>query len=102
MSASDVPVVPGYYGDDQSSQKLKMEADKLGLVDRIFPEEREREGRGEGERERREGREEGERERREGRGEGEREGEGGEGRGREREKGGEGHVVCTLVLNNAL
>ena len=30
MSASGVPVVPGYYGKDQSDSLLKQEADKLG------------------------------------------------------------------------
>ena len=30
MSESSVPVVPGYFGDDQSDQKLSEEAEKLG------------------------------------------------------------------------
>ena len=30
MSESGVPVVPGYFGDDQSDHRLKEEADKIG------------------------------------------------------------------------
>lgn len=30
MSASGVPVVPGYFGKDQSDSLLKQEADKIG------------------------------------------------------------------------
>ena len=30
MSESSVPVVPGYFGEDQSDQKLEEEAEKLG------------------------------------------------------------------------
>ena len=32
MSKSSVPVVPGYFGDDQSDSRLKDEAEKMGLV----------------------------------------------------------------------
>jgi len=30
MTKAGVPVVPGYHGDDQSVQRLKSEADKIG------------------------------------------------------------------------
>ena len=30
MNESGVPIVPGYYGDDQSDQNLKQEANKIG------------------------------------------------------------------------
>lgn len=30
MSESGVPVVPGYFGEDQSDPRLKEEADKMG------------------------------------------------------------------------
>ena len=30
MSQSSVPIVPGYFGDDQSDSTLKAEADKIG------------------------------------------------------------------------
>lgn len=30
MSESSVPVVPGYFGEDQSDTRLKEEAEKLG------------------------------------------------------------------------
>ena len=30
MSESGVPVVPGYFGEDQSDPRLKVEADKMG------------------------------------------------------------------------
>ena len=30
MSQSSVPVVPGYFGDDQSDTLLKKEADQIG------------------------------------------------------------------------
>jgi len=30
MEAANVPVVPGYYGDDQSIERLKSEADRIG------------------------------------------------------------------------
>jgi len=30
MEAANVPVVPGYYGDDQSIERLKSEADRMG------------------------------------------------------------------------
>ena len=32
MSKSSVPVVPGYFGDDQADSRLKDEAEKMGLV----------------------------------------------------------------------
>lgn len=32
MNESGVPIVPGYYGDDQSDRNLKEEADKIGLI----------------------------------------------------------------------
>ena len=31
MNNSSVPIVPGYYGIDQSDEKLQLEADKIGL-----------------------------------------------------------------------
>ena len=30
MSSSDVPIVPGYFGEEQSDQRLKEEAHKIG------------------------------------------------------------------------
>lgn len=30
MTAAGVPVVPGYHGEDQRSQVLQLEADKIG------------------------------------------------------------------------
>lgn len=30
MTKAGVPVVPGYHGEDQSVQRLKAEADKIG------------------------------------------------------------------------
>ena len=36
MSESSVPVVPGYFGEDQSDQRLKEEAEKLGWVAKII------------------------------------------------------------------
>ena len=33
MSASGVPVVPGYYGEEQLDSLLREEADKIGQVD---------------------------------------------------------------------
>ena len=32
MSASSVPVVPGYFGGDQSDTNLQLEADKIGYA----------------------------------------------------------------------
>ena len=32
MSTSSVPVVPGYFGKDQSNEYLQLEADKIGYV----------------------------------------------------------------------
>ena len=32
MNKSGVPVVPGYYGDDQSDGLLREEAEKIGSV----------------------------------------------------------------------
>ena len=32
MESSGVPIVPGYFGDDQSDERLRMEAEKLGWV----------------------------------------------------------------------
>ena len=32
MQEANVPVVPGYHGDDQSIETLQSEADKIGYV----------------------------------------------------------------------
>ena len=32
MESSGVPIVPGYFGEDQSDERLRMEAEKLGWV----------------------------------------------------------------------
>ena len=37
MSDSSVPVVPGYFGEDQSDSRLKEEAEKLGSVYHSIP-----------------------------------------------------------------
>lgn len=37
MSESGVPVVPGYFGRDQSDELLKEEAEKIGWVGKHSP-----------------------------------------------------------------
>ena len=31
MSAANVPIIEGYHGEDQSVEKLRQEADKIGF-----------------------------------------------------------------------
>jgi acetyl/propionyl-CoA carboxylase alpha subunit len=35
MQAANVPVIPGYHGDEQSVSFLKAQAEKIGQVDDV-------------------------------------------------------------------
>lgn len=37
MGAAGVPLVPGYHGDEQDIEKMKLEADKIGYPVLIKP-----------------------------------------------------------------